>query len=82
MQFQADLLGIPVNRPEIVETTALGAAFLAGMKAGLWKDSSQMALARKVDRIFEPKMEKSRREELLFGWHEAVLRSRSGTFRG
>lgn len=82
MQFQADLLDIPVNRPEIVETTALGAAFLAGMKAGLWKDSSQMALARKVDRIFEPKMEKSHREELLFGWHEAVLRSRSGTFRG
>jgi len=82
MQFQADLLNIPVNRPQIVETTALGAAFLAGMQAGIWRDSSDMTLARKVDKVFEPKMDASRREELLAGWHEAVGRSRSGTFHG
>lgn len=80
MQFQADLLGIPVNRPQIVETTALGVAFLAGLASGVWKNSSDLKTVRKVERIFEPKMDKSKREELLKGWKNAVNRAKSGTF--
>lgn len=79
MQFQADILDIPVNRPQAVETTAMGAAFLAGLKAGVWKDAASLTNARKVDRIFKPKMDEKRREELLAGWSEAVGRARSGT---
>jgi len=74
MQFQADILGIPVNRPTLVETTALGAAFLAGMAAGLWKDAETLAALRRVDRVFQPQMNKKRREELYAGWLEAVGR--------
>jgi len=77
MQFQADVLGIPVNRPVLVETTALGAAFLAGMGAGLWKDAKTLAQLRQVDRIFKPAMSRKRREELYAGWLEAVSRVRS-----
>jgi glycerol kinase len=74
MQFQADILDLPVNRPTMVETTALGAAFLAGMGAGLWKDAKVLAELRKVDRVFKPAMSKQRREELYAGWLEAVGR--------
>lgn len=79
MQFQADILGIPVNRPAMVETTALGAAFLAGLYIGIWKDYSQLSKVRKVDRIFDPKMPESKRRELLDGWKKAVGKARSGT---
>lgn len=77
MQFQADILGIPVNRPKMVETTALGAAFLAGMGVGLWKDAKVLAELRQVDRVFQPRLPKKRREELYQGWLEAVSRVRS-----
>ncbi len=79
MQFQADMLGIPVNRPVMVETTALGAAFLAGLHVGLWDNSSQLANVRKVDRVFEPSMPEEKRVELLDGWKRAVERARSKT---
>ena len=72
MQFQADILGIPVNRPRMVETTAMGAAFLAGMGAGLWKDAKTFERLRQVDRVFQPAMAKPRREELYQGWLQAV----------
>ncbi len=79
MQFQADILGIPVNRPAMVETTALGSAFLAGLKVGLWSDSGELAEVRKTDKIFEPSMSEARREELLEGWSDAVKQALSGT---
>jgi glycerol kinase len=74
-QFQADLLGIPVRRPRQTETTALGAAFLAGLGAGLWTDADLDSLW-KLDREFEPKMSKDQADSLQFRWREAVERSR------
>ncbi len=76
-QFQADLLGVPVERPVNTETTAIGAAMLAGSAVGVWRDLEQLASARAVDRRFEPSMEPARRERLLHGWHRAVERSRN-----
>ena len=73
MQFQADQLGVSVNRPRVVETTAMGAAFLAGMGVGLWK-STQLEKMRRKDRIFTPKMKKKQRESLFSGWQAAVKR--------
>ncbi|MDP9483902.1 MAG: FGGY-family carbohydrate kinase, partial [Chloroflexota bacterium] len=77
MQFQADLLGVPVERPVHAETTAIGAAALAGIAVGVWADPAAFAQTRAVDRRFEPAMEPERRERLLRGWHRAVERSRS-----
>jgi len=74
-QFQADLLGIPVRRPRQVETTALGAAFLAGLGAGVWKDSDLENLW-KLDREFEPKMSRDGADSLQAEWRRAVERSR------
>ena len=62
MQFQADLLGVPVVRPEIQETTALGAAYLAGLAVGFWKNKAEIAKQWKVDRTFEPAMKAARRD--------------------
>ncbi|BDR72929.1 glycerol kinase [Clostridium tetani] len=75
MQFQADILGVPVQRPEVIETTALGAAYLAGLAVGYWKDKKDVAQNWAISKTFEPDMTKERREELLKGWHEAVKRS-------
>ncbi|BDR81472.1 glycerol kinase [Clostridium tetani] len=75
MQFQADILGVPVQRPEVIETTALGAAYLAGLAVGYWKDKKDVAQNWAISKTFEPDMTKERREELLEGWHEAVKRS-------
>ncbi|RXM84957.1 glycerol kinase GlpK [Clostridium tetani] len=75
MQFQADILGVPVQRPEVIETTALGAAYLAGLAVGYWKDKKDVAQNWAISKTFEPDMIKERREELLEGWHEAVKRS-------
>jgi glycerol kinase len=72
MQFQADLLGVPVNRPIDIETTALGAAYLAGLEVGLWSDFEQIEALRRTDRIFEPRLRPDQREELLAGWKKAV----------
>lgn len=76
MQFQADILGVPVIRPVVTEMAAMGAAYLAGLGVGFWKSKEEIAGQWKVDRIFEPKMEASRREELYAGWKRAVERAR------
>ena len=76
MQFQADMLGVPVVRPKIFETTALGAAFLAGLATGFWKNREQLASQWQIDRTFEPSMPKSLVESLRHGWNKALERSR------
>ncbi|MGH7819364.1 MAG: glycerol kinase GlpK [Candidatus Binatia bacterium] len=77
MQFQADLLGVEVDRPKVVETTATGAAFLAGLGVGLWKSSAELEAVRKVDRVFRPRMKEPDRERLYDGWKRAVARVRT-----
>jgi len=72
MQFQADLLGIPISRPGLVETTALGAALLAGIGAGWWKRASDLKTVRGSGRVFRPRMKRAERERLYRGWIEAV----------
>jgi glycerol kinase len=79
MQFQADVLGVPVVLPELTETTALGAAYLAGVGVGLWTLSDVAGAWRERER-FEPRMGEEERSELLGGWHEALARTR-GDFR-
>jgi glycerol kinase len=76
MQFQADVLGVPVVRPRIHETTALGAAYLAGLGVGYWKGAEALDSQWQVDRRFEPAMDRGRAEELLSGWRRAVERSK------
>lgn len=76
MQFQADILGVPVVRPKIAETTALGAAYLAGLAIGYWKDPSEIAGQWQIDRVFEPDLSPERREELKVGWAKAVNRAK------
>ena len=71
MQFQADILGIPVERPDMVETTALGAAGLAGLAVGVWKTSNEFLAGRRFTR-FEPRMNGTEREKLMAGWRRAV----------
>jgi glycerol kinase len=80
-QFQADILGIPVKRPAITESTALGAAYLAGLATGFWKDERELATQLKIERPFEPRMDVSRREELYAGWQRAVERARGWAAR-
>jgi glycerol kinase len=75
-QFQADLLGIPVRRPRQTETTALGAAFLAGLGAGVWSEAD-LASLWKLDREFVPRMSRDHAEELQTQWRRAVERSRA-----
>jgi glycerol kinase len=75
MQFQADILGVPVERPEIIETTAMGAAYLAGLAVGFWKDQSMIAERRKVNRRFKPGMNEDKRKELYDNWKKAVKRA-------
>lgn len=77
MQFQADLLGVPVIRPAVFETTALGAACLAGLATGVWKSSDDLASQWKIDRIFEPQLKKSQVDALKAGWNKALERSRA-----
>jgi glycerol kinase len=72
MQFQADLLGVPVDRPVVVETTAAGAAFLAGLAVGFWQDPGELAGARRCERLFEPAMNDDQRQTLYEGWLRAV----------
>jgi glycerol kinase len=74
MQFQADLLGVPVDRPALVETTAAGAAFLAGLGTGFWRNAQELARTRRRDRLFTPAMAPDRREALYAGWKSAVAR--------
>ena len=77
MQFQADLLGVPVVRPKVFETTALGAAYLAGLGCGYWKDEAEISNLWQADRIFYPSMAPERVEELRTVWARAVERSKA-----
>lgn len=76
MQFQADILGCPIVRPADVETTALGAAYLAGLAVDIWKDTAELESFWKADRVFEPQMKADERESLFAGWKKAVSRCR------
>jgi glycerol kinase len=76
MQFQADLLGVPVVRPEVLETTALGAAYLAGLAVGYWKSAEDIRANWRVARRFEPAMSRDRAAELRAGWEKAVSRAK------
>ena len=76
LQFQADMLDRPVLRPVIRETTALGAAYLAGLAVGVWRDTDEIRALWQRDAAFSPAMDARRRDTLLAGWHKAVGRSR------
>jgi glycerol kinase len=76
MQFQADILGKPVVRPVDVETTALGAAYLAGIAEGIWSGADEVESFWRVERRFEPRMSDSDRASRMEAWHDAVRRSR------
>ena len=75
MQFQADILGVSVVRPQIIETTALGAAYLAGLATGVWKDKKEISQKWKENREFSPSMDEEIKEKLYKGWKKAVERA-------
>ena len=75
LQFQADVIGQPVFRPVCIETTSLGAAYLAGLATGYWKDQEDILSNWQLDRRFDPQMDPERRAQLLDGWHRAVQRA-------
>ena len=76
MQFQADILGVPVVRPKVLETTALGAAYLAGLATGVWKDTAAIGRQWAVGRRFEPAMPRSEAKARMQGWTRALERSK------
>lgn len=76
MQFQADILGIPIERPMIFETTALGAAYLAGLSAGVWENTDEISRNWKADKCFSPEMKANEREEKIRTWKNAVQAAR------
>lgn len=78
MQFQSDLLGVPVIRPKITETTALGAAYLAGLGVGFWEDRDEISVRWKIERKFEPAISKDKVKTLYSGWLKAVDTSKEG----
>ncbi|MDD6319549.1 MAG: glycerol kinase GlpK [Oscillospiraceae bacterium] len=77
MQFQADIMDRTIRRPMIRETTALGAAYLAGLATGVWKDEEEIRAQWTLDHLYEPEMSAEQREKLLAGWHKAVARSQN-----
>ncbi|MBY5951223.1 glycerol kinase GlpK [Algoriphagus marincola] len=77
MQFQSDLLDCEIKRPQIIETTAIGAAFLAGLAVGFWKDQSEIQSLWEADKSFEPEMDSEKRDKLIHFWHKAVERSKN-----
>ncbi len=77
MQLQADILGAQVVRPTVNETTALGAAYAAGLAIGFWKSLDELRKNWSVDRVFEPQWDQSRREEGYTGWKRAVDRAKN-----
>jgi glycerol kinase len=81
MQFQADILGIPIQLAVITETTALGAGYLAGLAVGLWRDTSEIARKWRTVRTYEPAMSADRRERLYADWKRAVERARGWATR-
>ncbi len=72
MQFQADVARVPVSRPALVETTALGAAGLAGLSLGVWRDPEELRSVQRIEHRFEPALAHSDRDQLLRGWRRAV----------
>jgi glycerol kinase len=76
MQFQADVIGVPVVRPEVTETTALGAAYLAGLAVGYWKSTDETARQWRAERRFEPKMPAAAAAALRARWTRAVERAK------
>jgi len=72
MQFQSDMLGVPVERPVVNETTALGAAYLAGLAVGFWQDRNQVTENYRIDQIFTPQMDADKSAKLYCGWKQAV----------
>lgn len=75
MQFQADILGVPVERPRVIETTGLGAAYLAGLAVGFWQGQEELAQKRQLQKIFQPVMDLERRIRLYQGWQRAVTKA-------
>jgi glycerol kinase len=75
MQFQSDILGVPVSRPKVIETTALGAAYLAGLATGYWGSREEIAAKWQIDRVFKPDMDEGKRNSLYSGWKKAVKRA-------
>ncbi len=75
MQFQADMLGVPVVRPKVTETTALGAAYAAGLATGFWHDLESLRQQWQADRLWQPQIDAERREQLYAGWKKAVTRT-------
>jgi glycerol kinase len=76
MQFQADILGVPLVRPKVWETTALGAAYLAGLAAGFWQNTDELQTQWRRQKTFQPAMDKARAAELQRGWRKAVDRAK------
>lgn len=72
MQFEADILAASVKRPKVVEVTALGAAYLAGLKIGYWKSIDEIKKNKEIDKEFMPTMSKEERTRRIHGWHKAV----------
>lgn len=77
LQFQSDILNVKVCRPKNVETTALGAAYLAGLATGFWKSKEEILERRETDKIFQPEMDEAKRTELYAGWQKAVERAKN-----
>jgi glycerol kinase len=75
MQFQADILGVPVVRPKVAETTALGAAYIAGLAVGFWDNFKDLQANWQISKTWEPAMEKFQRQVLYKGWLKAVERT-------
>ncbi len=82
MQIQADVLGVPVQRPQVLETTALGAAYLAGLAVGFWPDVETLSAQWAVQRTFEPQISDQAREDMIAGWQRAVERARGWAQEG
>ena len=77
MQFLTDILGVSVERPEVTETTALGVAYMAGLKAGIYASLDEIATQWHCQRSFQPQLAEARRDDLYAGWQDAVRRVRS-----
>jgi glycerol kinase len=75
MQFQADILGVPVMRPVVSETTALGAAYAAGLAVGLWSGEAEIRQHWAADRRWDPQMDTQQRKQLYAQWRKAVIRT-------